>query len=56
MTLGKENKQMLSHLYLLINEGLLAIPEKYEKLILTLRPQGIEFTAKRTNKRLESSA
>ncbi|HZA68061.1 MAG TPA: hypothetical protein VE548_00045 [Nitrososphaeraceae archaeon] len=28
---------MLSHLYLMVNEGLLAIPEKYEKLIISLR-------------------
>jgi hypothetical protein len=32
-----EHKQMLSHLYLMINEGLLAIPDKYEKLIISLR-------------------
>jgi hypothetical protein len=34
-----EHKQMLSHLYLMINEGLIAIPpgEKYEKLIISLR-------------------
>jgi hypothetical protein len=28
---------MLSHLYLLINKEYLAIPEKYDKLILSLR-------------------
>jgi hypothetical protein len=28
---------MLSHLYLMVNEGYLAIPEKYEKLIIWLR-------------------
>lgn len=28
---------MLPHLYLMINEGLLAIPEEYEKLIISLR-------------------
>ena len=28
---------MLSHLYLMINEGYLAIPEKFEKLIISLR-------------------
>lgn len=28
---------MLSHLYLMINKGHLAIPEKYEKLIVSLR-------------------
>jgi hypothetical protein len=32
-----EHKQMLSHLYLMVNEGLLAIPDKYEKLIISLR-------------------
>jgi hypothetical protein len=34
---GTEHKQMLSHLYLMINEDYLAIPEKYEKLIISLR-------------------
>jgi hypothetical protein len=28
---------MISHLYLLINKGYLAIPEKYNKLIVSLR-------------------
>jgi len=28
---------MLSHLYLLLNKGYLAIAEKYDKLILSLR-------------------
>ena len=28
---------MPSHLYLMIDEGYLAIPEKYEKLIISLR-------------------
>lgn len=28
---------MLSHLYLMINKGYLAIPEKYDKLIVSLR-------------------
>jgi hypothetical protein len=32
-----EHKQMLSHLYLLINKEYLAIPRKYDKLILSLR-------------------
>lgn len=34
-----EHKQMLSHLYLMVNEGILAIPpgEQYEKLIISLR-------------------
>ena len=27
---GTEHEAMLSHLYLMINEGYLAIPEKYE--------------------------
>jgi hypothetical protein len=34
---GTEHKQMLSHLYLMINKGYLAIPEKYDKLIVSLR-------------------
>ena len=34
---GTDNKQILSHLYLMVNEGLLAIPDKYEKLIISLR-------------------
>jgi hypothetical protein len=34
---GTEHKNMLSHLYLLINKGLLAIPQKYNKLIVSLR-------------------
>ena len=32
-----EHKSMLSHLYLMINEGYLAIPEQYEELIISLR-------------------
>ena len=32
-----EHKTMLSHLYMIINKGYLAIPEKYEKLIISLR-------------------
>jgi hypothetical protein len=32
-----EHKAMLSHLYLMINEGYLTIPNKYEKLIISLR-------------------
>jgi hypothetical protein len=31
------HKEMLSHLYLMINKEYLAIPEKYEKLIISLR-------------------
>ena len=34
---GTEHKQMLSHLYLVVNEGILAIPDKYEKLIIALK-------------------
>jgi hypothetical protein len=34
---GTEHKQMLSHLYLMINRKYLAIPEKYDKLIISLR-------------------
>ncbi len=37
VSFGTEHKQMLSHLYLMINKGDLAIPEKYDKLIVTLR-------------------
>jgi hypothetical protein len=32
-----EHKQMLSHLYVMINKGYLAIPSKYEKLIISIR-------------------
>jgi hypothetical protein len=40
-----EHKQMLSHLYLMVNEGYLAIPEKYEKLIISLRTaQATEYS------------
>ncbi|MGI0033699.1 MAG: hypothetical protein ACRD97_10590 [Nitrososphaeraceae archaeon] len=34
---GTEHKQMLSHLYLMINKGYLAMPEQYDKLIVSLR-------------------
>jgi hypothetical protein len=34
---GTDHKQKLSHLYLMINIGYLAIPEKFEKLITSLR-------------------
>ena len=38
-------KEMISHLYLLINKGYLAIPEKYDKLITSLRtPQAKEYS------------
>jgi hypothetical protein len=33
----KSHRQMLSHLYLIINEGYLEIPQEYEKLIISLR-------------------
>ena len=36
-SLNSEHKQMLSHLYLMLNEGLLAIPGKYQKLTISLR-------------------
>jgi hypothetical protein len=32
-----EHKKMLSHLHVMVNKGYLAIPEKYEKLITSLR-------------------
>jgi hypothetical protein len=32
-----EHKTMSSHLYMIINKGYLAIPENYEKLIVSLR-------------------
>jgi hypothetical protein len=32
-----EHKSMLSHLHMMINKGYLAIPEKYDKLIVSLR-------------------
>jgi hypothetical protein len=34
---GTEHKQILSHLYMMINKGYLAVPEKYDKLIVSLR-------------------
>jgi hypothetical protein len=34
---GTEHKHMLSHLYLMVSEGLLVIPEKHDKLIILLR-------------------
>jgi hypothetical protein len=37
ISFNSEHKQMLSHLYLMLNEGLLAIPEKYQKLTISLR-------------------
>jgi hypothetical protein len=32
-----EHKQMLGHLHVMISKGYLAIPEKYDKLIVSLR-------------------
>jgi hypothetical protein len=32
-----DHKQMLTHLYLLVNKEYLAIPKEYDKLILSLR-------------------
>ena len=32
-----DHKNMLSHLYMMINDNMLAIPEKYDKLITSLR-------------------
>ena len=32
-----EHKQMLSHLHVMINKNYLAIPSKYDKLIVSLR-------------------
>jgi hypothetical protein len=47
---GTEHKQMLSHLYLMVNEGYLAIPNKYEKLIISLRiPQAKEYSLDKEN-------
>jgi hypothetical protein len=41
---------MLSHLYLTLNEGYLAIPEKYEKLIISLRTaQANEYSLDKQN-------
>jgi hypothetical protein len=33
----KDHKKMISHLALLFNEDYMAIPEKYDKLILSLK-------------------
>ena len=37
VSFSTEHKQMLSHLYLMVNNGHLTIPQKYEKLIISLR-------------------
>jgi hypothetical protein len=34
---GTKYKQILSHLYLMVDEDVLAIPDNYEKLIISLR-------------------
>jgi hypothetical protein len=40
-----DHKSMLSHLYMMINEGYLAIPQQYDKLIVSLRTaQANEYT------------
>lgn len=33
---GTENKQLLSHLHVVVSKGYLAIPEKHDKLITSL--------------------
>lgn len=37
ISFSTEHKNMLSQLYIMVNEGYLAIPDKYEKLIISLR-------------------
>jgi hypothetical protein len=37
ISFSAEHKQLLSHLYMMINKGYLAIPEKFDKLIISLR-------------------
>ena len=34
---GTEHKQLLSHLHVVVSKGYLAIPEKHDKLITSLR-------------------
>lgn len=34
---GTEAKQLLSHLHVMVSKGYLAIPEKYDKLLTSLR-------------------
>jgi hypothetical protein len=34
---GMEHKQLLSHLHVIVSKGYLAIPEKHDKLITSLR-------------------
>lgn len=49
-----EHKQMISHLYLMVNKEYLAIPNQekydYDKLIVSLTAQTNEFSGLRTNK------
>ena len=45
ISFSTEHKNMLSHLYMIVNEGYLAIPEKHDKLIVSLRTaQANEYT------------
>lgn len=45
-----EHKNMLSHLYLLVNQGRVAIPQQYNKLILSLRTaQANEYSLDKEN-------
>jgi hypothetical protein len=45
VSFSTEHKQMLSHLYPMVNNGYLAIPPKFEKLIISLRTaQAREYT------------
>jgi hypothetical protein len=45
ISFSAEHKQLLSHLYIMINKGYLAIPEKFDKLIISLRTaQANEYT------------
>jgi hypothetical protein len=45
-----EHKSMLSHLYLMINEDYLAIPERFDKLIISLRTaQAKEYSLDKDN-------
>ena len=37
ISFSTEHKNMFSHLYMIVNEGYLAIPAQYDKLITSLR-------------------
>jgi hypothetical protein len=37
VSFGSQHKEMLSHLYTFANKGYIAIPEKFEKLLISLR-------------------